>query len=73
MSRPAECSHSATEADGEEDLAALADKLKAPMAAQSQQLKQYMVDTVFPVIQHVKQVHETLDEEGKLIRDVCSQ
>ncbi|KAF7793251.1 hypothetical protein EIP86_004361 [Pleurotus ostreatoroseus] len=59
----------ATDAGGEEDLAALAEKLRAPMSARSQQLKQYMAETVVPVIQRVRQVHETLDEEGLLTFD----
>lgn len=47
-----------------EDLAALADRLKTPMSAQSQQLKRYMVETIVPAVQRVKKVHDTLEEEG---------
>lgn len=46
---------------------ALAEKLKAPMSAQSQQLKQYMADTVLPAITQVKQVHDTLEDERESI------
>ena len=35
------------------------------MNAQSQELKKYMVETIFPVIQRVKEVHEVLEDEGK--------
>ena len=48
-----------------EELAALADKLKAPMSAQGQQLKRYMAETIIPAVQRVKIVHEKLDEEGQ--------
>lgn len=34
------------------------------MNAQSQELKQYMIETILPVVQRVKEVHEVLEDEG---------
>ncbi|CAL1705253.1 unnamed protein product [Somion occarium] len=52
--------------DEKEDLAALAEQLRAPMATQGQHLKQHMRDSVIPAIQQVKKVHEILDDEVDL-------
>ncbi|GJF00572.1 hypothetical protein PsYK624_168650 [Phanerochaete sordida] len=52
-----------SEVSDAEELAALADKLKAPMSAQAQQLKRYMAETIVPAVQRVKTVHEKLDDE----------
>lgn len=57
--------HSSAEHEDDEELAALANKLKAPMSAQGQRLKQYMMETILPVVQRVKQVHETLEDKGQ--------
>ncbi|PSS31044.1 hypothetical protein PHLCEN_2v2376 [Hermanssonia centrifuga] len=51
------------EHEDDEELTALANKLKAPMSAQGQRLKQYMMETILPVVQRVKQVHETLEDK----------
>lgn len=63
-----------TEDDDEEDITALVETLRPPMNAQSQELKRYMVETVVPVIQRVKEVHEVLEDEGLFgIRGSSSQ
>lgn len=51
--------------DDEKDMNELVEKLRSPMNAQSQELKRYMVETIFPVVQRVKEVHETLEEDGE--------
>lgn len=56
--------HSRVEEDDQEDLSALVEKLKAPMDAQSVELRKYMVQTIFPVVRRVQEVHETLEDEG---------
>ena len=48
----------------EEDVAALVEKLRSPMNAQSQELKQYMIETILPVVKRVKDVHEALEDKG---------
>ncbi|KAI0819027.1 hypothetical protein BC629DRAFT_692155 [Irpex lacteus] len=52
--------------EDEEDVNALVDKLRSPMNAQSQELKKYMAETIFPVVQRVKEVHEVLEDEVDL-------
>ncbi|KAI0929041.1 hypothetical protein AcW1_006095 [Taiwanofungus camphoratus] len=52
--------------DEQEELMALVDKLKAPMSAQGAALKQYMVETIVPVITRVKEVHGALEDKVDL-------
>ncbi|KAI0705939.1 hypothetical protein BC835DRAFT_1409995 [Cytidiella melzeri] len=51
------------EEEVEEDVIGLVEKLRAPMNAQSQELKRYMQDTIVPVLRDVKEVHDVLEEE----------
>jgi hypothetical protein len=53
-----------TDEDAEQDVTALVDKLRSPMNAQSQELRRYMEETILPVVQRVKEVHEVLEDEG---------
>ncbi|KAI0797551.1 hypothetical protein C8Q75DRAFT_887046 [Abortiporus biennis] len=55
-----------SEDDQTEHLVALADQLKAPMTAEAQKLKEYMRDTIVPVIQQVRNVHDTLEDEADM-------
>ncbi|KAH9832995.1 uncharacterized protein C8Q71DRAFT_775912 [Rhodofomes roseus] len=50
--------------DEQEEVAALANKLKVPMAAQGAAIRQYLGETLLPVIARVKEVHALL--EGKI-------
>ncbi|OBZ69325.1 hypothetical protein A0H81_10944 [Grifola frondosa] len=52
--------------DEEEELSALAHKLKAPMAAQGAALKQYLANTLIPVVTRVKEVHGVLEDKVDL-------
>lgn len=54
--------------EDEEDVNALVEKLRSPMNAQSQELKKYMAETIFPVVQRVKEVHEVLEDEGWFVK-----
>ncbi|KAI0722459.1 hypothetical protein C8Q72DRAFT_890008 [Fomitopsis betulina] len=47
--------------DEREEVAALANKLKAPMAAQGVAMREYIGETLLPVIARVKDVHATLE------------
>lgn len=58
--------------EDEEDVNALVEKLRSPMNAQSQELKKYMAETIFPVVQRVKEVHEVLEDEGWFVRKTYS-
>ncbi|CCM02238.1 uncharacterized protein FIBRA_04319 [Fibroporia radiculosa] len=52
--------------DEDEKLIALANKLKAPMSAQNTAMKQYLAETIVPVITHVKELHGTLEDKVDL-------
>ncbi|KAL6301784.1 hypothetical protein BKA93DRAFT_738023 [Sparassis latifolia] len=54
------------EDDEDEFLLALVNKLKAPMSAQSVSLKQYLADTLLPVITRMKEAHETMEDHVDL-------
>ncbi|KAH9950261.1 hypothetical protein B0H21DRAFT_724041 [Amylocystis lapponica] len=54
------------EKDEQEELVALANKLKAPMSAQGAALKQYLANTLVPVVTRVKEVHGILEDEVDL-------
>ncbi|PCH37760.1 hypothetical protein WOLCODRAFT_135836 [Wolfiporia cocos MD-104 SS10] len=56
---------SAAEED-EEDLSALADKLKAPMSAQGAALKKYMAEIIVPTLTRIKEVHAVLEDKVDL-------
>lgn len=51
--------------DEREEVAALANKLKAPMAAQGVAMREYIGETLLPVIARVKDVHATLEAKSK--------
>ena len=57
--------------DEQEEVAALANKLKAPMAAQGVAMKEYLGETLLPVISRVKDVHAALEAKGKDIAASC--
>ena len=50
--------------DEQEEVAALANKLKAPMAAQGMAMREYLGETLLPVITRVKDVHGALESKG---------
>lgn len=50
--------------DEHDKLDTLAEKLRGPMADQGQKLKQQVRGIIVPTIQQVKEVHETLENEG---------
>ncbi|KAF9817844.1 hypothetical protein IEO21_03186 [Rhodonia placenta] len=52
--------------DEEEDLAQLANRLRAPMAAQGAIMKKYLADTLVPVLTRVKEVHGLLEDKVDL-------
>ena len=52
-------------------MAALANKLKAPMAAQGVAMREYLGETLLPVITRVKDVHAALEAKGEDIATSC--
>ncbi|KAH9930604.1 uncharacterized protein B0H18DRAFT_1083726 [Fomitopsis serialis] len=52
--------------DEQEEVAALANKLKAPMAAQGAAMREYLGETLLPVIARVKEVHGLLEDKVDL-------
>lgn len=50
--------------DENEKTDALAEKLRGPMNDQGQKLRQQMRDTIVPAIQQVREIHDTLENEG---------
>ncbi|EMD38075.1 hypothetical protein CERSUDRAFT_49181 [Gelatoporia subvermispora B] len=49
--------------DPDSELLALVERLKAPMTAQGQRERQFLLDTLVPVIRRAKDVHVTLDDK----------
>lgn len=47
--------------DNDDEVLAVADKLRAPMSQQSEQLKREFVDIFIPGVKRVKEVHDTLE------------
>ncbi|KAI0820231.1 hypothetical protein BC628DRAFT_1398746 [Trametes gibbosa] len=54
------------ELDEEDQMLELVQKLKAPMAAQGVELKQYLADTVLPAYSRIKDVHGVLEDKVDL-------
>ncbi|KAH9848870.1 hypothetical protein C2E23DRAFT_785223 [Lenzites betulinus] len=54
------------EMDEEDQMLELVQKLKAPMAAQGVELKQYLADTVLPAYSRIKDVHGVLEDKVDL-------
>ncbi|KZT09731.1 uncharacterized protein LAESUDRAFT_674696 [Laetiporus sulphureus 93-53] len=52
--------------DEQEDLVALANKLKAPMSSQRDAMKQYLGETIIPVMSRVKKVHGVIEDKVDL-------
>jgi hypothetical protein len=50
-----------------DDLEALADRLKAPMTAQSHQLKRQITEAIVPAVKRIMVIHDRLEEEGESI------
>lgn len=66
----ADCPNSSA-VDEREEVTALANKLKAPMAAQGVAMREYIGETLLPVITRVKDVHATLEAKSKELRASC--
>lgn len=49
----------------------MANKLKAPMAAQGVAMREYLGETLLPVITRVKDVHAALEAKGEDIATSC--
>ena len=60
---------STSEQDEEEQLIALIESLKGPMAAQGASLKQYMKDAFLPAYNGIKSAHGVLEEKGEWFGD----
>ncbi|KZT71414.1 hypothetical protein DAEQUDRAFT_810065, partial [Daedalea quercina L-15889] len=52
--------------DEQEEVTALANKLKAPMAAQGAAMREYLGETLLPVIARVREVHAALENKVDL-------
>ena len=55
---------SSTEEDEEAQLLALAEQLRAPMAAHGTHLRRHARDAILPAVQRVKDVHAAIDDKG---------
>ncbi|RPD56335.1 hypothetical protein L226DRAFT_615532 [Lentinus tigrinus ALCF2SS1-7] len=60
---------SGSEEDEEEQLMAMVEQLKGPMAAQGNALKQYLKETLLPAYNRVKAAHGELDDKGASASD----
>ena len=56
---------STAEQDEEEQLIALIESLKGPMAAQGASLKQYMKDAFLPAYNSIRSAHGVLEDKGE--------
>lgn len=56
---------STAEQDEEEQLIALIESLKGPMAAQGASLKQYMKDAFLPAYNGIRSAHGVLEDKGE--------
>ena len=56
---------STAEQDEEEQLIALIESLKGPMAAQGASLKQYMKDAFLPAYNGIRSAHSVLEDKGE--------
>lgn len=56
------------EDDEEEQLMALVEQLRAPMAAQGSDLKKYLKDTILPAFQQIKETHNAIEDKGRSLR-----